>query len=372
MQLNLSTGGSALEMFLRDAGGITSAVVGTMQGEARAATGNAAASDEVAAVTASLAVHLEAAGAALGMGSLSVASLKSTQSSYLFAVRAGATLALTVDGRRPLGDLEAKLLGGAWSAPEPVPAPSGELAAGSGAARLSAINPRLVPPPASAKPAVRATIPLPASASPARPAPEIPMRPGGHGPPAPPPAPARSGAITKPRQAVADPSEPKDAAGAFSGDLDELELPDLLEFMRNGQRTGALTCTSQRRTGWVHLSRGMIVGADAPNAGDLRGHLLVLSEVTEAQRRLIAAMPNECFGDDAADLALVSQSVVSAEILHAARVAHVYSAFREMLRWTTGRFSFDPTAPIRTTSQLSLSPQSVLLHLYQEQDEKDR
>lgn len=369
MQLNLSTGGSALEMFLRDAGGITSAVVGTMQGEARAATGNAGASDEVAAVTASLAVHLEAAGAALGMGSLSVATLKSAQCSHLFAVRAGSTLALTVDGRRPLGDLEAKLLGGAWSAPEPAPAPSGELAAGSGAARLSAINPRLVPPPATAKPAMRATIPLPASASAARPALEV--RPGGHGPP-PPPAPPRSGAITKPRQAVADPGEPKDSAGAFSGDLDELELPDLLEFMRNGQRTGVLTCTSQRRTGWVHLSRGMIVGADAPNAGDLRGHLLVLSEVTEAQRRLIAAMPSECFGDDSADLALVSQSVVSAEVLHAARVAHVYSAFREMLRWTTGRFSFDPTAQIRTTSQLSLSPQSVLLHLYQEQDEKDR
>ncbi len=371
MQLNLSTGGSALEMFLRDAGGITSAVVGTMQGEARAATGSAGASDEVAAVTASLAIHLEAAGAALGMGSLSVASLKSAQQSHLFAVRAGATLALTVDGGRPLGDLESKLSSGAWNAPEPPPPPSGELAAGSGQARLSAINPRLVPPPASVKPPVRATIPLPASASPPRQALEAPMRPGGHGPP-PPPPPVRSGAITKPRQAVADPSEPKDAAGAFSGDLDELELPDLLEFMRNGQRTGALTCTSQRRTGWVHLSRGMIVGADAPNAGDLRGHLLVLSEVTEAQRRLIAAMPNECFSDDSADLALVSQSVVSAEILHAARVAHVYSAFREMLRWTTGRFSFDPTAPIRATSTLSLSPQSVLLHLYQEQDEKDR
>lgn len=368
MMLNLSTGGSSLEVLLRDAGGITSAVVGTMEGEARAATGDAGTSDEVAAITASLAVHLEAIGGALGMGSLTVASLKSAQRSHLFAVRAGATLAVTVDGRRPLGDLEAKLSSSAWSAPEPSALPTTDLAAGSGAQRISAINPRLVPP-ATPRPA-RAAIPLPASA-PTRPPIEPAMaRPTAQTPPPPPP---RSGAITKPRPAVADPHEHKgDPAGAFSGSLDELELPDLLEFMRNGQRTGVLTCTSQRRTGWVHLSRGMIVGADAPNSGDLRGHLLVLSELTEAQRRLIAAMPNECFEDSSADLALVSQSVVSAEVLHAARVALVHSAFREMLRWTTGRFSFDPTAQIRATSQLSLSPQSVLLHLYQEQDEKDR
>jgi hypothetical protein len=55
-----------------------------------------------------------------------------------------------------------------------------------------------------------------------------------------------------------------------------------------------------------------------------------------------------------------------------ARVARIYSAFREMVGWTSGRFSFDPAVPIVTNPVLALSAQSILMQIYQEQDEQER
>jgi len=55
-----------------------------------------------------------------------------------------------------------------------------------------------------------------------------------------------------------------------------------------------------------------------------------------------------------------------------ARVARIYSAFREMIGWTVGRFSFDPAVPVVTNPAFALSAQSILMQIYQEQDEQGR
>jgi len=41
-----------------------------------------------------------------------------------------------------------------------------------------------------------------------------------------------------------------------------------------------------------------------------------------------------------------------------------------MVGWTSGRFTFDPTVPIVTNPALALSAQSILMQIYQEQDEQ--
>jgi hypothetical protein len=158
----------------------------------------------------------------------------------------------------------------------------------------------------------------------------------------------------------------------FTGDLEEFCLPDLLEFLRNSHRTGILSCTTDVGSGTVQLSRGMITGAHSPNALDLREHFLTNPELGLDRRRALAALPPECFGEDAIDEMLGARALVSREEIEQARTARIYSAFREMIAWTRGRFSFDPAAPIATNPALALSAQTILMQIYQEQDEQDR
>jgi hypothetical protein len=158
----------------------------------------------------------------------------------------------------------------------------------------------------------------------------------------------------------------------FTGDLEEFCLPDLLEFLRNSHRSGRLLCTTSAGVGTIVLSRGMIISASSPNALDLRVHFLTNPEVGPERHRALAALPVECFGDDQIDGVLVARDLVPPEEMERARVARIYSAFREMMRWTVGRFSFDPGVAVVTNPALALSAQSILMHIYQEEDDQGR
>jgi hypothetical protein len=158
----------------------------------------------------------------------------------------------------------------------------------------------------------------------------------------------------------------------FSGDLEQFALPDLLELLRNSHRTGLLMCTTGAGVGSIQLSRGMIISADSPHALDLRDHFLSHPELDPELRRGLATLPPESFGDDRIDSTLVASDLVPRSMLERARVARIYSAFREMMAWTVGRFSFDPAVPVVTNPALALSAQSILMQIYQEQDEQGR
>jgi hypothetical protein len=156
----------------------------------------------------------------------------------------------------------------------------------------------------------------------------------------------------------------------FAGDLEEFALSDLLEFLRNSHRTGLLVCASSSGTGTVQLSRGMIIAADSPNALGVREQLLASSALAPEQRHVLAGLPAEYFSDDMIEGVLVARDLVPRDEVERVRVARIYSAFREMMAWTSGRFSFDPAVPIVSNPALALSAQTILMHIYQEQDEQ--
>lgn len=170
----------------------------------------------------------------------------------------------------------------------------------------------------------------------------------------------------------APPAPPPKSNGrgpVFSGDLGEFCVPDLLEFLRSARRTGLLLCTTSMGIGRVQLSGGMIVGADSPNALDLRRQLLNNPELAPERRAALAALPVASFSDDAVDDAIASRDLVPRDEVERARVARIYSAIREMIGWTSGRFSFDPEVAM-TNPAPAISAQSILMQLCQEQDEQ--
>lgn len=386
---------STLDNLLNDVAGVVGVVVGTTDGEVTATDGNVHDGDAIAAVAASLTGELGKIGAVLNLGELRVASLKSATAGRVFTRQEDAVIAIELDAKRPLGDLETKLRSMVWAAEDEFDVP-GRNSGPVGRADSRPIPMPLPPPPAVSE---RLRRPTPSSITaerPARPTPTpAPLRttqsstriPRVPTPPPMPVVPTRPTPVPATIQraqiplppsrpspvpaAVQQPAAPVSSGPVFSGDLEEFALPDLLEFLRNSHRTGVLSCTSPTGEGTVKLSRGMITGADSPNAIDLREYFLTNSELALDRRRALAALPHDYFNDDLIDETLGAQALVSIEEIEAARTARIFSAFREMIGWTRGRFSFDPSAPVGSHS-LALSAQSVLMTIYQEQDEQDR
>ena len=377
--LGLVTETSMLGVLLEETRGVVGVVLGTAQGELRAVVGSVADGNTGAAVTAALTEALSNIGSLLGLGELGVASLKGPTAARVFARQSGAALAIELDPKRPLGDLETKLRTLAWAPEEDdeepalpsvnraatIPLPpvvqrsSSVTIAPANASRPSSAVPLPLPPPQQlGQPGPR---PSRATQSLPPPLPPAPMAASPRGTPSP---------TTRPPHSVPTQMKTVGSGPVFTGDLEEFALPDLLEFLRNSHRTGLLMCTTAAGVGTVQLSRGMIIGADSPNALDLREHFLTSPDVAPDRRSALAALPVESFGDDLIDG--VMGDLLPPDEVERARVARIYSAFREMMAWTVGRFSFDPAVPVVSNPALALSAQSILMQIYQEQDEQGR
>jgi hypothetical protein len=372
--LDLITEASALGGLLEETRGVVGVVLSTIDGELRAIVGSVRDGDASAMVAAALTGELNKIGGVLGLGTLGVASLKAATAARVFARQSGAVVVIELDPKRPLGELEAKLRTVTWAPEEDlleVPVvhrvatvPNYRVGSPTRPA-MSTPAPPMTGPPTPATTMPSSPLPLPATTMPSSLLPTT-------------TAAARSGPPGGfPRRSTRPPpimSQMKSVGSGpvFTGDLEEFCLPDLLEFLRNSHRTGLLICTTELGVGTVQLSRGMIIGADSPNALDLREHFLTSPQLAPERRRMIAALPLECFGDDLIESVVVLRDLVSRDEVERARIARIYSAFREMMGWTTGRFSFDPAVPIVSNPALALSAQSILMQIYQEQDEQGR
>jgi predicted regulator of Ras-like GTPase activity (Roadblock/LC7/MglB family) len=397
--LDFTMESSTLDNLLIDTVGVVNVVVGTAEGEVTAIDGSVADGDALAAVAASLTGELAKVGLLLNLGELRVASLKGASAGRVFTRQGEAVIAIELDAKRPLGDLETKLRSMVWAAEDEFDVPGRPGGPHSNRIEGPLTRPLALPLPPPPAPPDRARRPTPTAVTSeraARPTPTPPpLRSASSSTripriPTPPPMPVVAPHRPTPLPATIQrvqvpmpparptpppqPVQPASSSGSgpvFTGDLEEFALPDLLEFLRNSHRTGVLSCTSPTGEGVVRLSRGMITGADSPNALDLREHFLTNSELALDRRRALAALPHDYFNEDLIDEMLGAHALVSVEEIEAARTARIYSAFREMIGWTRGRFSFDPSAAIGNHA-LALSAQSILMSIYQEQDEQDR
>ncbi|HET9954080.1 MAG TPA: DUF4388 domain-containing protein [Polyangiaceae bacterium] len=189
------------------------------------------------------------------------------------------------------------------------------------------------------------------------------------------PAPRANGA----RQALMGP--------VFSGNLELFALPELLEFLRAGQRTGTLVCSSGAAIGAIHLRAGRLTGAAAPNTPKL-GEQLVKSRVLSAEQ-LARAKPGQT--DVALASNLVQLRLVKPEQVRQALREQINSALLELLAWAEGQFAFNPepanpggppspTGPLAPTElanqtgsselEVELDPQLLLLEIFKELDER--
>ena len=161
----------------------------------------------------------------------------------------------------------------------------------------------------------------------------------------------------------------------FTGDLQLLSVPDLLEFLKSSRRTGTLVVTSEHGIGAMHLRQGLLTGAAAPACDNLGSMLVDKGLVTRSQLESAADHQRKEMPDQLLGSILVEQGVVEEGPVKSAIVEQIHLAVIELVGWTSGRFAFEPEKSGDTAEgsiEVELDTQGVLLEVLRRIDEGNR
>ncbi len=149
---------------------------------------------------------------------------------------------------------------------------------------------------------------------------------------------------------------------AIRGSLREASLPDVLQLLAMGQKTGCLSVANRSSFGSIYFDKGRICFASIVNRRDRLGDILVksgrlqpsqLAEAIALQERA----PNVRLGD-----LLVTHGMITREVLDAQIRVQIEEAVYFLFTWTQGTFNFE--SDVRPESQdvlVSISPDALLL-----------
>jgi tetratricopeptide (TPR) repeat protein len=149
---------------------------------------------------------------------------------------------------------------------------------------------------------------------------------------------------------------------AIKGSLKEASLPDVLQLLSMGKKTGCLAVTHRNNFGYIYFDKGLISYASIVNRRDRIGDILMKAGVI-TQTQLDAAINAQALHRDKriGDL-LVAQGAVKREQLHAQIRVQIEEAVYYLFTWTQGTFNFE--SDVRPEEQdflVSINPESLLL-----------
>src|SRR5512143_63575 len=129
---------------------------------------------------------------------------------------------------------------------------------------------------------------------------------------------------------------------AIRGSLREASLPDVLQLLAMGGKTGCLSVTDRQAFGTVYFEKGRIAYASIVNRRDRLGDILVKHGLlTRAERdQAIAeqsANPQLRLGE-----ILVARALIAREELHRYIKHQIEEAVYYLFTWTQGTFTFEP------------------------------
>lgn len=149
---------------------------------------------------------------------------------------------------------------------------------------------------------------------------------------------------------------------AIKGSLKEASLPDVLQLLAMGRKTGCLAVTHRANFGYIYFDQGKICYASIVNRRDRIGDILVKGGVV-TQAQLDAAIKTQSLHrDQRIGELLVAQHAVSVEGLHEQIRMQIEEAVYYLFTWMEGTFNFE--ADVRPEEQdftVSINPESLLL-----------
>ena len=169
---------------------------------------------------------------------------------------------------------------------------------------------------------------------------------------------------------------------SISGNLEDVSVAEVLQFVHIGRRTGTLVITGDEGRGEVGFHRGRIISAWSPNAkklGDLllaKG-LLERAQLDEALRLQESQRPRRSLGQ-----ILIDSALVRASDLRRALAEQIEGTVYRLVTWRQGGFEFaiDELRPVDDIGvypgdilpDINLNTQMLVLEALRIFDEKNR
>jgi tetratricopeptide (TPR) repeat protein len=149
---------------------------------------------------------------------------------------------------------------------------------------------------------------------------------------------------------------------AIRGSLKEASLPDVLQLLAMGKKSGCLSVTHRSNFGSIYFDKGKISFASIVNRRDRLGDILVKSGLLPQAQLDEAITLQGRSRDRRLGEILVEQEMLTREQLHAQIRIQIEEAVYYLFTWAEGTFNFE--ADIRPEEQdflVSINPESLLL-----------
>jgi tetratricopeptide (TPR) repeat protein len=149
---------------------------------------------------------------------------------------------------------------------------------------------------------------------------------------------------------------------AIKGSLKEASLPDVLQLLAMGKKTGCLAVTHRNNFGYIYFDKGRICYASIVNRRDRLGDSLdKAGSITKAQLDTAIAA-QAAHRDKRLGELLVAQGAITRDALHEQIRTQIEEAVYFLFTWMQGTFNFEgDVLPEEQDFLVSINPESLLL-----------
>jgi tetratricopeptide (TPR) repeat protein len=149
---------------------------------------------------------------------------------------------------------------------------------------------------------------------------------------------------------------------AIKGSLKEASLPDVLQLLSMGKKSGCLSVAHRTSFGYIYFEKGRIAYASVVNRRDRLGDVLVKAGAITQQQLDDAIASQGRHRDKRIGELLVEQNALTLEKLHDAIKTQIQEAVYFLFTWNQGTFNFEPdVTPDEADHTVSINPESLLL-----------
>lgn len=150
---------------------------------------------------------------------------------------------------------------------------------------------------------------------------------------------------------------------AIKGSLKEASLPDVLQLLAMGDKSGCLSVTDQSSFGYIYFDEGRIIYASLLNRRDRLGDILVREgavtrdQLEEAIKEQSKTRDGRRLGEILKDQASIDDGTLRRYVKH-----QIEEAVYHLFTWNHGTFYFEAgQQPEKEPIQVSIDPESLLL-----------
>jgi tetratricopeptide (TPR) repeat protein len=149
---------------------------------------------------------------------------------------------------------------------------------------------------------------------------------------------------------------------AIKGSLREASLPDVLQLLSMGKKTGCLSVTHRNNFGYIYFDKGKISYASIVNRRDRIGDMLVKAGTITMEQLQSAIDAQGKHRDKRVGDLLVELGHITRERLHEHVRVQIEEAVYLLFTWNEGTFNFEADVrPERQDLLVSINPESLLL-----------